>query len=265
MKTAVTETPAAESPAEQESWLDWLRGRDRFWFQPTDPTVLCLIRFFCGLLTLYVHLSYSFGLFDYVGRHGWGDKTVVHYFTQEAPFYAMPFNWGEPAHEIGKGFVAWSVWYHVEDPFWIVVLHGVFLAAMFAYTIGFCTRISGVLTWIGTLSYINRLPFMTFGMDVIMVIVQTYLLIGPSGALFSVDHWLQKRRSVGGATSARPGQPAEIGFGEPGDPSDADSLLLRVSGDGPGEAARPKLVERRRGLWHDWQSEFLALAIVAIS
>ena len=69
-----------------------------------------------------------------------------------------------------------------------------FWPPMFAYTLGFCTRISGVITWIGTLSYINRLPFMTFGMDVIMVIVQTYLLIGPSGALYSVDHWLQKRR-----------------------------------------------------------------------
>src|SRR4051812_36842185 len=36
-----------------------IKGWNRFWFDPVDPTTLGLIRLCCGLLTLYVHWAYT--------------------------------------------------------------------------------------------------------------------------------------------------------------------------------------------------------------
>jgi hypothetical protein len=206
MKTAVTEAPAAPPPQtapapqpETESILDWFRAWNRFWFQPTEPTMLGMLRIMCGILTLYVHLSYTVGLLAYVGPEGWADRSVTDWMRKEVAFTPPPAGWEQMTPEqmqaaTEKGYVAWSVWYHVDDPFWIWTLHIVFLVAMLCYTFGFCTRASGVVTWIATISYVNRIPFMTFGMDAMMVIVQTYLLIGPCGAVYSIDRWLARRR-----------------------------------------------------------------------
>src|SRR5262249_18410066 len=61
------------------------------------------------------------------------------------------------------------------------------------FTIGFCTRVTSVLTWMGALNYIHRMPATLFGEDAMMIILLTYLMIGPSGAALSVDRWLQRR------------------------------------------------------------------------
>jgi hypothetical protein len=181
-------------PVEQESPREWLRGWDRFWFQPAPPTIPALMRILCGILTLYVHLSYSVALLSYVGPDGWTDKRVTEWMRKEVPWQAPPWTWDGQPEPLDKGYIAWSVWYHVEDPRWIWVLHVVFLLAMLSYTLGFCTRVSGVITWIGTLSFCNRIPNLMFGMDAMMVIVQTYLLIAPAGLVYSVDAWLRRRR-----------------------------------------------------------------------
>jgi hypothetical protein len=195
MTTTVAETPAAPLP-QPESPLEWLRGWNRFWFQPAEPTIPCMMRILCGILTLYVHLSYSFGLYSWVGPEGWTDRQVVSWLINDVKFFPPQIEWKAPPKPVegDTGYAAWSVWYHVEDPTWIVILHVVFLLAMLSYTLGFCTRVSGVITWIATLSYINRIPNMVFGMDAMMAIVQFYLLIAPCGAMYSVDAWLAKRR-----------------------------------------------------------------------
>ena len=52
----------------------------------------------------------------------------------------------------------WSVYFHIKEPGWIIATHVAFLTAMFLFTIGFATRLTAVLTWVGVLSYIHRLP-----------------------------------------------------------------------------------------------------------
>src|SRR5207244_2703431 len=96
--------------------------------------------------------------------------------------------WGvHPSQVMAYGQPLWSIFYHVTDPVWIWVVHGCMLAAVFLFTIGFCTRITSVLTWLGMLCYIQRAPTSLFGMDTIMNVVVLYLMIGPSGAALSVD------------------------------------------------------------------------------
>src|SRR5262249_54056114 len=77
-------------------------------------------------------------------------------------------------------------------PGWVVAVHVAFLVAMFLFTIGFCTRLTSVLTWVGIISYIHRTPTTLFGMDTIMNILAIYLMIGPSGAALSVDRLIAR-------------------------------------------------------------------------
>ena len=61
--------PAKE---EQGAWPESLAcGWSAFWFTPADPTVLGLVRICAGLLTLYVHLMYSFHLQEFFGEKAW--------------------------------------------------------------------------------------------------------------------------------------------------------------------------------------------------
>ena len=48
------------------AWRAWTG----FWFTPADPTPLCLMRIVAGLLTLYVHVAYSFDLQAFFGPKG---------------------------------------------------------------------------------------------------------------------------------------------------------------------------------------------------
>jgi hypothetical protein len=95
---------------------------------------------------------------------------------------------------VDKGQTLWSIYFHVDNPTWIWVIHLGIVAVMFLFTIGLWTRVTSVLTWMGSMMYIQRLPSMLFGMDTMTNLALLYLMIGPSGAALSVDRWLKVRR-----------------------------------------------------------------------
>ncbi|MBY0523998.1 MAG: HTTM domain-containing protein [Gemmataceae bacterium] len=277
------------------------RAWNRFWFEPTMPTTLGLIRICAGLLMLYVHFAYSYDLTAFFGRDGFLSLKEANRLRTETPRVSSPLGWyssmpslplppedrpsrtgildwiegvwddpdpktrdlivgmlwqpelppdasawgnhlppalilGLPpdpmgaseANLRGRGLVGnfisklpkdkaertrvlqymrdwgldprqvnatggyyWSIWFHVSDPTWMVVTHLGILLAMFLFTIGFCTRITSVLSWLGALSYLQRSPMTLFGGDTMMNILLIYLMIGPSGAALSVDRWLE--------------------------------------------------------------------------
>src|SRR5438874_650302 len=109
--------PDPTTPPETGSILDWFRAWNRFWFAPAEPTMLGMMRILCGLLLLYVHLSYTVGLLSYVGPDGWGDRKVTDWMRKEVIFQHQPMDWNGPPGDPEKGYVAWSVWFHVDDPF----------------------------------------------------------------------------------------------------------------------------------------------------
>jgi hypothetical protein len=169
------------------------RGWDRFWFSPTDPTTLAFIRICCGLLTLYVHLTYSWGLLSYVGPHGWVDKESTDYIRREITIWGYGLTWEDQHYPYSTGNYFWSVFYHVTDPGWIIALHVFFLACMLAFAVGLWTPYTGFLTWVGAMSYVQRASCTVFGLDTMMLILLLYIQIGPSGATWSLDRWLQER------------------------------------------------------------------------
>jgi hypothetical protein len=202
-----------------------VRAWDRFWFSKADPTTLGLIRICAGLITLYVHLAYTGDLQPLFGKDAWLSLDKMNLIRHEQPVVTPPLDWEQPKPlpapksdaetkyvneymqrwngtdprmTIAKGYAISSVWYHVTDPTWMAVVHGLFLLVMLLFTVGFCTRVTSVLTWMAALSYIQRAPTTLFGLDTMMIIVLLYLMIAPSGAALSVDRligrwWAQRQ------------------------------------------------------------------------
>jgi hypothetical protein len=169
-----------------------VRGWDRFWFSRTDPTTLGFMRIFCGLLTFYVTLTYSWDLLGYVGPEAWIDHEMAMKVQRDVPIAAPGAGWDDNFEPFMKGNYFWSAYYEVTSPGWIVALHVFFLVSMLAFAAGAATRITSVLSWVGAMCYVHRASSTVFGLDTMMMILLLYLMIGPSGATLSVDRWLAK-------------------------------------------------------------------------
>jgi len=187
-----TTTPLPDKPLTNPlvAW-DW------FWFAPRNPTTLGMIRVFSGLIMLYIHFSYSFRLMDFVHPdRAWVDRETITWMRSQSEMGAPSDDWNLPGpqYRLAPGQFIWSVYFHLDADWAIWTVHVLFLVAMFLFTIGLWTRLTGVLTWIGTLQYIHRSPVTLFGMDSMTMLGLFFLMIGGGGAALSVDHWLAQRR-----------------------------------------------------------------------
>jgi hypothetical protein len=61
--------------------------------------------------------------------------------------------------------------------------------------IGLCSRVVTVLGFVIAVAYANRVPGALFGLDQINTMLAMYVMLGPSGAAYSVDRWLAARRA----------------------------------------------------------------------
>ena len=113
--------------------------------------------------------------------------------------------WGvdprDPFRAYSIGTPEWSMWLHISDPTNMLIVHLVFIGVTLLFTIGFCTRLTSVLTWFAATCYVMRSPVTLFGVDTMMLILLIYLMIGPSGAALSVDALLKRWWRSGGRNS----------------------------------------------------------------
>lgn len=115
--------------------------------------------------------------------------------------------WGaDPRQLYARGNPVFSLWFHISSPEGLWIGHICILIVMAMFTIGLYTRTTAVISWIAMLSYIQRSPQILFGMDTMMNIAMVYLMIGNSGAAFSVDRLLARRRVLRNILQ-RDGQP----------------------------------------------------------
>jgi hypothetical protein len=153
-------------------WRKWTTSWDRFWFQPTDPATLGLIRLFTGLIVFYSMLVWSRELLTFFGDNG-----VLR------PEY----------RSLLLGQSAWSHfdWLHSHNAIWIAHVLAMLIVGLF--TLGCWTRVTAVLTALLVISYANRATGALFGLDQIMAFLCLYLAIGNSGGAFSIDQWRRRR------------------------------------------------------------------------
>jgi len=176
--TSEIEAPSSLAAAARSWARDVLAGWNRFWFAPSDPATLGLIRILAGAMLFYTHLVWSLDLTAFVGPHSW-----------------------LPADAVGRlqeGTWSWSYLWWIEDSpamLWTAHLAGLAIFAML--TVGLFTRVAAILSVIVALAYVLRLPGALFGLDQINVMLALYLAVGPSGDAYSVDRWLKRRRAGG--------------------------------------------------------------------
>ena len=154
MKPTHHHVPFAARPEPGGFLTSIVRTWDRFWFRPADPLPLGVMRIFAGVVILYIHLIFSLDLQALVGKEAWLDKEPLEFLRKKAQFYPPTTDWndgGQFQKPIAEGMPLWSVWFHVEDPGWVVAVHVCFLVAMFLFTIGFATRVTGVITWMAVI------------------------------------------------------------------------------------------------------------------
>jgi hypothetical protein len=149
------------------------QGWNRFWFEPSDPTTLCGLRIATGLVATSTLASYSFDLLRFFGPSGMLPTRVV---RELEPMWR--FSYLDYAYDQN---VLWAA-------------HGIGLAILVLFTLGFWSRLTSVLSLVVMLSYYHRAPMITSQFDRILIFVMFYLCLGPTGACFSLDRWLSKRK-----------------------------------------------------------------------
>ena len=91
IKTNLSPT-SAEEPL--TSVRNFASSWDRFWFKPSDPTTVGLMRLLGGIVILYIHFCYSFDLLSYVSpREAWLDREITDYLRNDRPVLTFPDDW----------------------------------------------------------------------------------------------------------------------------------------------------------------------------
>ena len=158
------------------TWNAW----DRYWFTPLDPAPLCRARVALGLFLIYWFCSFNADLQAWFGT----DSLAPAALGVDQP----NMQWLKPSLH----------YYLANKP---AVLWGLHLAALGAagcLALGLCTRIAAFAALAFALSYMNRLALIAGPLEPVLVFCLTYLLVGPSGARYSLDSLLFAKRLRGG-------------------------------------------------------------------
>ena len=172
---------------------DTLRGWQRFWFTPSDAATLGLIRIFAGAMLFYTHLVWALNLEAFFGAHPWLDREAVGSFFDTQRDYAWSY-----------------LWWLSDHPAWLWAAHIAALVVFALLTLGLFTRVVSVLAWIITVAYANRVQGALFGLDQLNGLLAMYLMIGPSGAAYSLDRLIRRWRAGEPLSPAKPSTGANV-------------------------------------------------------
>ncbi len=148
-------------------------------------------------MLLYTHLIWGLALSDFFGPQGWLSRDAV--LAAKAPY-------------------SWSYLWWIDSPTLLYAAHAAALVVLALLTLGLYSRLMSVLAFIITVSYVGRAQGALFGLDQINLMLSTYLMIGPSGAAYSLDQW---RRRRGRPDNRKPAAPLP-------QPSIAANVALRL-------------------------------------
>lgn len=155
-----------------EFWQAW----NKFWFKPTDPATLSLIRLLAGWMLFYTHLVWSLDLQAFIGQDGW-----------------LPVEFIRRVQ--GQQWSIQSVFFYINQGWLLWVVHIFALLVFFCLFIGFFSRTMAVLSFLFAVSYAHRIsPGAFFGLDKANCMLALYLMLGPCGARYSIDALRKKRR-----------------------------------------------------------------------
>ncbi|REK17808.1 MAG: hypothetical protein DWQ42_21660 [Planctomycetota bacterium] len=184
------------------------QGWNRFWYTPRDGYSLGLMRLCLGVLLLYLHLTYTPDVVRFFGTDGVISPEVVVEMRQRIIT-------GEQNQirytTINPRYLSYL--YLFDDAFSLRAVHLIGAVILLLFTIGLKSRVMCVLAWLITLSYMHRAPFVTSAVEPIVCLLLFYMCFGRSGASFSVDSWLARRRAAREPGFARELEEKSLSFG----------------------------------------------------
>ncbi|MGR9106148.1 MAG: HTTM domain-containing protein [Gammaproteobacteria bacterium] len=143
------------------------RSREVFLFRRIDVRQLALLRIGLGTL-IVIYLVELIPLFaDQFGPDGWLDSMG---------------NLG--LYHAGS----WSLFFRSHSEFSAWGIFSFILLAAITFTLGFLTRLSGLIVLLGLISLWNRNPLIMDGDDAILRVMLFYLLLSPCGNALSIDN-----------------------------------------------------------------------------
>lgn len=179
-------TGAGEGAARTGWFRSWAAAWDAFWFTPSDPLPLAVIRICTGLLLAWSALVWWLDADAFFGASGWLAADDVWRMNDPR---ALPWLWS---------------WYFPVSPAVARLLAAACVVAAVMLTLGLATPLAAAVSLAGVVSAVNRAPLNTFGLDDTLGLLLVGLLVGPSGARLSLD------RLLGWAGQGRPSVRATI-------------------------------------------------------
>ncbi len=152
-----------------------VKGWNGFFFSVADPTSVGVIRVAVGLLAFWSLFVLGLDLHDYFGSTGWAAPGAIRVFERPT---------------------SWSFWFLVPDG-WLRLVWAVCLGILLLFACGLFSRVTAVLSWVITVSTVNRLPIALFGFDQVLSALLLYLAVtGASGQAVSLDRFLGRWREA---------------------------------------------------------------------
>lgn len=168
----------------RELILAFGQGWNRFWYTPSHPLPLGIIRICAALIALASLISYTPDLDRLLSANGMMPvQLVVDLQTalKEDGTQVLPWRWSYLDGLSGQE---------------LHIAHTCGMAVMVVLALGFLTRISSVLALVVFLAYLHRVPQVTMYHERVLPFVLFYLALGPSGATLSLDRWIAHRRKA---------------------------------------------------------------------
>jgi len=151
------------------------QGWNRFWFTPSDPLPLGVVRVLTALVALGVYLTYLPDLDQFFGPDGLLSRDFVLQLRGNVPVFSM-FDYAQTSGELHAFF-------------WLgATAIGLLLTGLF-------TRVTSVLALVAMLSIVDRGPVLARPVDDILAMLMFYLCLGPCGRTLSLDAWLRRLRA----------------------------------------------------------------------
>jgi uncharacterized membrane protein YphA (DoxX/SURF4 family) len=156
------------------------RNWNEFWFTPSNPNLVSVLRMLLGGIATTFVLSHSLDLQAFFGPEGLLPAETVRQLMNPSVDESASFRWSY----LSTDWDGLSLW----------LIHFAGIVATIAFTVGCLTRLTSVLTVGVVLSYIHRAPMLTGMWEPILSMMLLYLCLAPCGARWSIDSWRRRRK-----------------------------------------------------------------------
>ena len=166
--------------SQSKSWsTEWADAWNKFWFTPRSSRLPAIMRIATGSLVLYCLAVWTPFLNQFLGSDGLL-PTDYRQLLFDNPF-------------------AWSHLDAFTSPTALWFVHGLAILTVAAFTLGWQTRVTGILTALIVISYSNRATGALFGFDQIIAMLTLYLAIADSRLSLRKSSATTKQRYFRGA------------------------------------------------------------------